>query len=203
MKISKRLVIILFFLFIILANRNSYAQIGFRASLIEISGVEGYAVKPGVSYEFKYNNMELDSRYKLGISIGFFSLKPRQDTTYYLTYSSENIVYPSYQIIEKYNVTTFRVENGFKLFKTKISPLIGIENGFSITHIESEKDNKISSGNQIDDLLYLETMPKFELLFNSEHMEFIIGFSKCFTHSVSFKIANSYWKPYLVFSYYF
>lgn len=203
MKLFKSLTCVFVFILILLMNKDTLGQIGIRVSLIEYTGVGGYAVKPGIGYELKYNNRKPESRYKFGAALGFYSLKPRQDTTYYLTYSSQDIVYPSYQIIEKYNVTSIRVENSFRLFKTKISPLIGLENGFSVTSVELEKFNHISSGTEIEGYLYLETMPKVELLMNTEHLEFVLGFAKCYLHSVSFKVANSYWKPYLAFSYYF
>ncbi len=200
MRIFKYLII----LFVLCGSgMKGFPQVGLRASYIKYSGTQGYAVKPGVSLAIRYTATDPLQHYRLGAALGFFSLNARNDTLTSIFYSTDGTVSPGYQTLDKFNVLFFRVENGFRLFNTNVSPLIGMENGFSITSTEGTKQNRFTDETFIGSSFELETMPKVELLCNFEQLELGFGFSKCFTHTETLSLVNSYWKSYINLNYYF
>ena len=105
-------------------------------------------MKPGVSVEFMFkistfHSDDIDNKYKLGGAIGYYGLKPTQDT--FRTYAvggdlNGNIqLLPGYEVIHKYHAAYIGITNDYAFMGgKKFSPVIGADLYFFIISIDED-----------------------------------------------------------------
>lgn len=105
------------------------AQVGLQLSMVKPSKTLGYIFAPAPSVEIVYKASEIDDRFKLGLSLGYFSLKPRQDTfpITAMKYDGGWTILPGYETWSRFNTIYFTVQTDLKIFDKAFSPVIGLD----------------------------------------------------------------------------
>ncbi|MBC7384494.1 MAG: hypothetical protein H7296_16120 [Bacteroidia bacterium] len=125
------------FVIMLCISSSAFSQIGVQVSYIKPVKDLGYVFKPTVGFEFITNNAEIDDKFRWGISLGYYSFSPRQDTFFsYGTQSgSSSAQYlPAYDIWYAYRVIPLTATFAYKILDRNFSPTIGLDAGMNIVN---------------------------------------------------------------------
>jgi hypothetical protein len=134
-----------FFIFILLSGvistlNNALGQTSLQLSYIAPTGDASYELKPGIGYELTMKIPDIDSKFKIGASIGYYSLQPTQDTfRTYATGGSPYALLPGWEVIHSYQVIPIGILSEFAfLDKKKFSPVIGLDVYFNVILVDED-----------------------------------------------------------------
>jgi len=145
---------------------TSYGQYEFDLGAIVPNGQFAYLVKPAPTFEIGYNIGEIDSYYRFGMTIGYFSLSPTQDTFRIygtLSTNSGTTILPGYEVVHHYGELYIGLKNEFVPFPhKKASPVIGLDLYCGIQSISEDDyvETQEQSSNSGDEEFLFSIVPR-------------------------------------------
>lgn len=186
--------------------KKSYAQFEFNLGYIVPSGKFAYLIKPAPSFELAGNIGEMDSYYRLSLSIGYMPLKTTQDTfKTYATGGSPLALFPGYTVIKNYSEIPIGLRNEVAILgKKTISPIIGFDVYFNVIGCDMDHGaatiiNASETGNTYWNAAIL---PRIGLQYKlSDHWLLTAGVGRSMSF-IGIVDAQSYWKTYVGIKYF-
>ena len=123
----KRTTIVL--LFLTVSTIWAYAQFGVQVSYLKPSGMLGFVFKPTVNVEIIYGTNDIEDKFKIRATLGYYRLNTRQDTFTTYSYSSfgSTTVYPGMEVFKNYSSITIGSGIEYRILDKPLSPEIGID----------------------------------------------------------------------------
>lgn len=190
------------------------AQYIFQTSFVNSIGDWAYTIKPGspcfeLGFRIKrFGGGFIDSKYSLGGTLGYFSLKPTQDT--FPTYATGNVngpmqLFPGYEVIHYYHALFVSFTNDYAFMANKrFSPVVGLDLDFfiistSVSNYAETLEQSSSSGN---DDFSASIVPRIGAQYKlSDNWLLSAGAGLNITYASSIE-AQEYWKPYISIMYF-
>jgi len=181
-------------------------QYGAQFSVIMPTGYYSYILKPAPAYEVFLKLGDMDDFYSLGLSFGYASFKPTQDTfqTYAINSGTSNQLLPGYEVIHSYEELLLGFTTDFRILpKKKFSPILGLDVHFDVISISEDDyaETVIQSSSSGDDYWQLSILPHIGLQYKISD-KFFLAASLAKNIGITGEIpTQNYWKPSFTFTY--
>jgi hypothetical protein len=185
--------------------RNSYAQFGLQLSYIAPAGATAYYFKPAPGAELYFNIGDIDTRFRLGMTVGYYSFRPTRDTfsNYSIKTDYTSSFVPGYDVIQSYTVIPIGVNVEYKLLDDDFSPFVGLQPYFYlIDYVHSYHDAAMDVTNSEETEWQVAMLPKAGIQYKFKDKWLFaagVGYSLGITGTVD---TQNYWKTFLSATYY-
>jgi hypothetical protein len=210
MKPLLRFLVVLSIFFAVNANGQFFLQ----TSLVNPYGDWAYLIKPGapcveVGFDSRlFHGDDIDNRFRIEGSVGYFAVKPTQDT--FSTYGISNYngpveLFPGYEVIQKYHAlfVSFKFEYAFTGNK-KFSPVLGVSFDFFIMSITTDNYTEtIQASNSSDNSEWSASIIPYIALQYKLSQSFLLsaglGANMAYAGSTDYQ---TFWKPTIRITYF-
>ncbi|MES2655605.1 MAG: hypothetical protein V4620_08450 [Bacteroidota bacterium] len=180
------------------------AQYSVRASYIKPSGIFGYTFKPTVEAEIAFVDGEIDSKFRFGFSIGYYSLTARQDTFFSYGIRNGSVYLPAYSIWNSYKALPLALNLDYKILDKRFSPILGLDGVITLVDYKYISDlnssyHKDVTGGTVTGGFITRVGLQYEL---SDNFLIATSFGKNFGLDFKTMDANNIWKMQLGIVYY-
>jgi len=200
----KKIYLILVLLSFFAGMGRSSAQIGVDISYIGPVGPPAYYLKPTVGIEARVLSGNEDSKFRACISVGYYGFKPTQDTFPTVTVESggANALLPGHEVIKSYSVVPIGFGAEYRPFKSRLSPVIGLEGYFYLIDFAYHNDVQTLINEENESTEWeVAIMPKLGLSYKVSDKLLLsarLGYSIGLTGTVD---TQTYWKTSVGFIY--
>jgi hypothetical protein len=170
------------------------------------TGITAYLFKPSIGVEGA-KHIDINDRFRLGILVGFFQLRPTQDTfnTYAIGGLNAPNLLPGWEVIHSYNVLYSGFSLTYKVLEGNLTPIIGLDFNVDLILLHDDVfiDTYILANSNYDTFYNFSAIPRLGAQYKYDDTWLFsagCGMSVCFGGTQGFQ---TFVKPYIGATYTF